>query len=107
MKALIFAKKRKTQEGKEFYGYIATISKKDGTDETIGCKFKEECGAPKPDACPLYIEFEKEDGNIAKKSETVVNEIGEETKVERKTLWISKYIISDEKYVDTSLDDYE
>lgn len=107
MKALIFAKKRKTSEGKEFYGYIATLTKKDGSEETIGCKFKEECGNPKPDSCPLYIEFDKDGGNISTKHETVVNEVGEESKVERKTLWISKYIISEEKYVDTSLDDYE
>ena len=98
MKALIFAKKRRTKEGKEFYGYIATLTNKDGEEQTIGAKFKEECGNPKPEACPLYIEFEKEDANISTKNETQVS---------RKTLWISKYIISDEKYVDHSLDDFE
>ena len=107
MKALIFAKKRRTKEGKEFYGYIATLTNKDGEEQTIGCKFKEECGNPKPEACPLYIEFDKEDANISTKKETQIDEVGEETQVARKTLWISKYIISDEKYVDHSLDDFE
>lgn len=107
MKALIFAKKRKTSEGKEFFGYIATITNKDGEESTIGVKFKDECGNPKPEACPLYIEFDKDDANISKKTETKVDEVGEESKVEYKTLWISKYIVSDEKYVDHSLDDYE
>lgn len=107
MKALIFAKKRKTSDGKEFFGYIATITDKNGEEQTIGAKFKDECGNPKPEACPLYIEFDKDDANISTKKETKVDEVGEESKVEYKTLWISKYIVSDEKYVDHSLDDYE
>lgn len=107
MKALIFAKKKETKEGKKFYTYFATLTKKDGTEENVDCKFREECGSPKPESCPLYIEFDKEDANLATKKIKTVDEVGNDKEVEVKKLWISKYQISEEKYVDNSLDDYE
>lgn len=107
MKVIIFAQKKKTKEGREFYTYLASLTKKDGTSEKVEAKFREECGAPDPKACPLIIEVDKSDANISEKKETYTDEVGEEKEVIRRRLWISKYSESNEKFVDSSLDDYE
>ena len=107
MKVTIFAQKKKTKEGREFYTYLASLTKKDGTTEKVEAKFREECGAPDPKACPVIIEVDKADANISEKKETYTDEVGEEREIIRRRLWISKYSESSEKFVDSSLDDYE
>lgn len=107
MKVTIFAQKKKTKEGREFYTYLASLNKKDGTTEKVEAKFREECGAPDPKNCPIIIEVDKSDANISEKKETYTDEVGEEKEVTRRRLWISKYSESAEKFVDSSLDDYE
>lgn len=107
MKVTIFAQKKKTKEGREFYTYLASLTKKDGTKEKIECKFREECGAPEPKKCPMIIEVDKTYANISEKKETYTDEVGEEKEVTRRRLWISQYSESSEKHVDESLDDYE
>lgn len=107
MKVTIFAQKKQTKEGKTFYTYLATLTKKDGSEDKVEAKFREECGAPDPKKCPLIIEVDKSDANISEKEETYTDEVGEEKKVTRRRLWISKYSESEEKFVDSSLDDYE
>lgn len=107
MKVTIFAQKKKTKEGKEFFTYLATLTKKDGSEDKVEAKFREECGAPDPKKCPLIIEVDKSDANISEKKEKYTDEVGEEKEVTRRRLWISAYSESEEKFIDSSLDDYE
>ena len=104
MKITVFAKKRTTNDGKkDFYTYLSKLSKKDGTELTVSCKFPDEI-KPKAEECPLNIEFDKSSANLDHKTE-VDKETGEV--YERNTLWIKKYEKSKDKYVDKSLDDFE
>lgn len=107
MKVLVFAKKRQTKEGKQFTAYVSRLTKKDGEEITTGVKFREECGSPKAEECPCYIEIDKANANLTTKKMDVTTEDGEIKEVESKTLWVSKWKMSTEKYVDTSLDDFE
>lgn len=108
MKLTVFAKKGQTKDNsRTFYNYITTLKKKDGTEETVQVKFREECGAPKPDYCPIVIEVDKKNANRVSKKVPVTDKDGIEKEVTRVTLWVTSYIESEEKYVDHSLDDYE
>lgn len=107
MKVLVFAKKRQTKEGKQFTAYVSRLTKKDGEEITTGVKFREECGSPKAEECPCYIEIDKANANLTTKKMEITTEDGEIKEVESKTLWVSKWKMSNEKYVDTSLDDFE
>lgn len=102
MEITVFAKKKKTKTGKEFFTYLTTLTKKDtGEEEMIEVKFREECGVPKN--CPVNLVIERSDANISKK--TVIREDNGEA-FERKTLWVSAWK-EGEPYVDTSLDEYD
>ena len=102
MKVTIFAQKKKTKEGREFFTYLATLTKKDGSEDKVEAKFREECGAPDPKKCPLIIEVDKSDANISEKKEKYTDEVGEEKEVTRRRLWISAYSESEEKFIDSS-----
>ena len=101
MKATIFAKKKKSKEGREFYSYFTKLTKQDGTEETISVKFQEDI-KPKGENCPLNIIFDKADANISTK--TLIKEDGQV--FEDKNLWIKKFEEDPEKFRDKSLDDY-
>lgn len=103
MQITVFAKKKSTKEGKIFYTYLTTLTKKDGTEEMIEVKFREDCGAPKAENCPMNVICDKADANISKKMITR-EDTGE--LYECKTLWISAWSEGD-AYIDTSLDEYE
>lgn len=112
MKILVFGKKRQTKDGKNFTAFVTKMSKKDGTEVTASVKFREECGQPKLEETPCYIEFNKQDANMTFKTyeEEVTDENTGEIKtkkVESNTLWVSAWKKSNEKYVDHSLDDFE
>lgn len=103
MKVTVFAKKRKTKEGKSFTSYIGRLNKKDGEILNTSIKFREECGAPRAEDCPVIIEFPKEKANLAE--HPYINDMGEEkTGYE---LWVSEWKKSSEEYVDHSLDEFE
>lgn len=102
MKITVFAKKRTTSEGKKFYSYLSKLTKKDGSVITASVKFPED-NVPKIDDFPISIEFEKSDANLSTTTYTK-EETGEE--FESRTLWLKKYSVSKEKYVDTSLDEF-
>ena len=97
----VFAKKKKTKQGKDFFTYLTTLTKKDGTEEMIEVKFREECGTPK--SFPVNLVIDKSDANISKK--TVTREDNGEL-YERKTFWVTAWT-EGEPYVDTSLDEYD
>lgn len=103
MELTIFAKKRTTEEGKSFYSYITTLTKKGGEKQTVGVRFREECGQPKGDACPCNIIVQKGNANLSTKS-FIREDTGEAA--ESLTLWVKAWEKGSE-YVDTSLDDYE
>lgn len=98
----VFAKKRTTTEGKRFYTYLTQLTRKeDGEHVSVQVKFPEGL-APKADDCPLNITVDKEKANLATKK--VETENGEITS---RTLWVKEYMISENPFEDTSLDDYE
>ena len=101
MEISVFAKKKQTKTGKVFYTYLTTLKKKDGTDDRIEVKFREDCGVP--DHFPINIEVEKKDINISKKMKNR-EDTGEVFEI--RTLWVSQWR-EGSPYVDTSLDDYD
>lgn len=107
MKVLVFGKKRQAQDGRTFTAYVTKLAKKDGTELTAGVKFREECGAPKLEETPCYIEVDKKDANLSTKTIEVTTQDGEIKDVIQNTLWIKAWKMSPDKYIDTSLDDFE
>lgn len=100
----VFAKKRTGRDGKVFYNFLSTLTKKDGEQESVQLKFREDAGLPNASKCPMTISVDKSDANLTKKMVTVEKD-GEAKEIEQRTLWISKYdYIGD--YVDHSLDEY-
>lgn len=104
MNVVIFAKKMQTKDGKKtFYNYIGTLKKKDGSEDTVSVKFREECGAPDPKNCPCNITVEKDRANISTR-DFIREDTGEVITVN--TLWVNAWT-EGAPYVDHSLDDYE
>ena len=102
MQITVYAKKRQTQEGKNFFSYITKLTKKDGTEVTTSVKFREDCGQPKGDQCPCNIIVEKGDCNFSTK--TIVDEETGEA-LQSNTLWVNNWRMGDE-FVDHSMDDF-
>lgn len=103
MEITIYAKKRTTSEGKTFFSYLSTLTRKDGVKQTVSVKFRDDAGNPKPENCPMNIKFDKGFANMAT-SEFVREDTGEiGTSF---TLWVSKWEPGT-PFVDHSLDDYE
>ena len=103
MEIAIFAKKRQTREGKHFYSYITVLTRKDGTDQAMSVKFRESCPLPKPENCPMYINVERGNANIATRDYTR-EDTGE--KVTSYTLWVNDWTPGRE-YEDHSLDEFD
>lgn len=105
MEITLFAKRRTTKEGKVFFQYLTTLTKKDGTTNTVRVAFRDADGdnkPPKAETCPRNIVFEKMDANMATNKYTDPN-TGEVK--ERQTLWLTRWENGSE-YVDHSMDDY-
>lgn len=110
MEITIFAKKRNTKEGKVFYNFLTTLTKKDGTNQVCTVKFRDEAGTPKAEQCPMNIRVQKDGCNLSSKKfqRQVVDETTGELSTEQGealTLWISKWA-QGQPYVDHSMDDY-
>ncbi len=103
MEITIYAKKRTTHEGKTFYSYLSTLTRKDGTELMVSVKFRDTAGNPKPENCPMNIVFNKGDANLSSK-EFIREDTGEPGTSH--TLWVSKWN-EGAPFVDTSLDDFE
>ena len=110
MQLTIFAKKLTSQDGRTYYKYLTTLKRKveggELEDVTTVVKFREDCGAPKGDQCPINIIVEKTDCNYREKLERYTDDAGEEQVYNSKVLWISNWSPSPEKYVDTSMDQF-
>ena len=103
MEVTIYAKKRTTTEGKSFFSYLSTLTRKDGTKQTVAVKFRDECGNPKPENCPMNVKFDKGKANMST-SEYVREDTGEVGI--SYTLWVSAWEPGT-PFVDHSLDDFE
>ena len=104
MKAKIFAKRIKAYDGKSFTIFVTQLERKDGSRQYMRVMYsgKDRNKAFDTDICPLVIEFNREDANVS--TETYTDKSGEERK--SYTLWLKDYKVSDEKFVDHSLDDF-
>ena len=104
MKTTVFAKKVKTNNGKTFFTFVTSMEKKDGSKQYMNVMYSGDDKNKKfdPEDCPVVIEFDKANANVG--STTYTTKEGEERK--RYTLWLKDYTVSEEKYVDHSLDDF-
>lgn len=103
MKITVFASEKRTKEGKPFLVYSTRlINTKTGEEEYTQVKFVGNPQAIKKEDCPVIISFNTVDGNLAHRKFTDKEGVERTTNV----LWLKNYTISDEKYVDHSLDDY-
>ena len=111
MEITVFAKQRRTKEGKIFYSFLSTLTKKDGTQLVCTVKFREDANQPKPEQCPMNILVSKADANLSTRKFTrevtdpVTGEITTEEGMSH-TLWVSSWLPGGQ-YVDHSLDDFE
>ena len=105
MKVTVFAKKRKTSDGKTFNVFVTKMINKDGEAFYVTVKAPED-DEIKANECPLNIEFDKANANLTHTKDTIETDDGVREYVHH-TLWLKKYTRSAEKYVDTSLDDFE
>lgn len=101
MNLTIFAKRRTAQDGRTFFTYLTTLTKKDGTEKTVAVKFRETAGTPENFPCNIIVE--KCAANLSKKT-YIANADGEIA--ESYTLWITKWAPG-APYEDHSLDEYE
>nr|DAG43287.1 MAG TPA: hypothetical protein [Caudoviricetes sp.] len=91
----VFAKSRKTKDGKSFKTFFTTLP---GEDKACKVKFTEAAGNPD---CPANIDLKRGDCNLAKENYT--DEVTGEVK-SVPVLWVSKWAYSAEKYEDHSMD---
>ena len=104
MKTTVFAKRIKAKSGKRFIVFVTSLERKDGTKQYMQVMYsgKDRNKAFDSDVCPLVIEFNREDANVSTK--TYTDRSGEEHK--SYTLWLKDYKVSNEKFLDHSLDDF-
>ena len=103
MEITVFAKKRVKPDGKtSFYTYLSTLKKKSGELVTMQVKFRDECGKPKGERCPMNIVIEKDSCNISKQKYTKKDGTDGFSEV----LWIGKWE-EGSAYKDDSMSDYE
>lgn len=103
MEITIYAKKKETKEGKKFYAFLTTLKRKDGTEQTMAVKFREDCGSPKGTDCPMNIIVDKKNANVSTR-EYEREDTGE--KATAYTLWVNDWK-EGAPFVDTSLDDFD
>lgn len=103
MEITIYAKKKQSREGKTFFTYLSTLTRKDGTQQTVQVKFRDEAGNPRPENCPLNIRFDKASANLSSR-DYERDDTGET--VRSYTLWITQWE-EGSKFVDHSLDEFE
>lgn len=102
MEIVVFAKKGTTKDGRTFYRYIGRLTRKStGEVVTVAVKFRADCGAPDPHACPRVISFDKSAANYNEK--TIERDDG--SSVLSREMWISAWTDKGE-FVDTSMDDF-
>lgn len=109
MEIAIFAKRLQSTDGRIFYKYLSTLKKKDGTELKVQIKFRQDCGNPKGEECPMNILVERDHANLSfeRYSASETNpETGEVTITEKQVpvLWVNAWK-KGKVYVDHSLDE--
>ena len=99
----IFAKKAQSNDGRVFYKFLTTLTRKDGTEEKVEVKFTEAAGAPIPSTCPCNILVDKTNLNMV--SRDYVDPKTGEVKI-AKRMWVNAWETGS-TYVDHSMDDYD
>lgn len=103
MEFAVFAKRAQTKEGKVFYNYLTTLTNKNtGEDVVVRVKFRDNCGAPKPESCPRNIIVDKRNANMTTKE---INK-DDGTSILTRTMWVSAWD-DGAPYVDHSMDEYD
>lgn len=104
MKATIFSKRIRTNDGKSFYINVTSLDKKDGTKQYMKVMYsgKDKNKNFDNEVYPVIIEFDRKNANVS--TQTYTDHNGELRK--SYTLWIKDYTVSDEVFVDHSLDDF-
>ena len=102
MMQAIFAKKKTTKEGKIFHTYLTTLKKKTGEEIIAQVKFRDICGSPEPEKCPMNIVFPRSKANM-----TVREYTREDTReiCEQYVMWVSEWA-EGKPYRDTSMDEF-
>lgn len=100
MELTIYAKTKKTAEGRSFRIYLSRLTnKKTGEEVPVRVNFQE--GLPLPTVFPVNIVIKREDANLSEKR--YKDEEGEEHLT--RSLWIKAYEMGS-PFEDHSLDDY-
>lgn len=105
MKVTLFRKQGTTKDGRKFNIFVTTLNRKDGTKQYATVKYSggDETKQFNPNKCPYIINVDKKHANIGITHWTDRNgEVREDY-----TLWVKDYTVSDEEYVDHSLDDFD
>ena len=103
LKITVFAKKITKKDGTKFTTYLTKLSTKSGEEISAKVMFNDEnYPKPKAESCPCVLLVDRSSSNLSSKINTN-EETGEQ--FVSKTLWVGKYELSDEKFVDHSLDD--
>ena len=98
----IFAKDGQSNDGRKYTRYITRLVRKStGEIVTVSVKFRESCGAPNRDKCPMNIIVDKKNSNL--QSRDYINKNGEPSI--GYTMWISEWA-EGSPYEDHSLDDF-
>lgn len=109
MEITLFAKQRRTREGKTFYNFLSTLTKNNGEAVVCSVKFKDGTPEPRPEQCPMNIIVGKQDCNLSSRKYTrqVTDGDGELVTEEglSHTLWINTWIPG-APYVDHSMDEF-
>lgn len=103
MEITVYAKKFTGEGNKTFYCYLSSLPRKDGTKQTIAVKFRDVCGAPKPEKCPMNIVIDKKNANVVTKQfeREDTGEVGTSY-----TMWVSAWK-EGKPFVDTSFDEFD
>lgn len=118
MQFAIFAQKKVTKEGKQFYRYLTTLKRKvEGQEQpeevVMEVKFTEAAGKPDGSLCPMNIVVDKRMATFSSRQEKYTvkvededgNKHDEERVATKNLLWVKAWE-EGEEYVDHSMDDF-
>lgn len=104
MNITVFAKKRTSEEGRKFLSYFGRLKKKDGSDLSVGIRFRDTCPGPKQEDCPMNVIVEKSDANLSERH--YEDEDSGEIRTAY-TLWVAQWVPDPNEFEDHSLDDFD